>query len=153
MIRVKDIDKGWKALMASVTKSTGTHTLRVGVFADQPRTEGQLTNPEIATVHEYGSPAANIPERSFIRSTVDKNREAYNATVRKIAGLILDGKDTEPALNLFGMRVANDIKRTIQQGIPPPLQPETVARKGSTKPLVDTGQLLSSITWKVEGVK
>ena len=41
--------------------------------------------------------------------------------------------------------------RAIDSGIPPELKPATVARKGSTKQLIDTGVLKSSLTTKTQG--
>jgi hypothetical protein len=42
------------------------------------------------------------------------------------------------------------IKQRIANGIAPPNSPYTIARKGSSKPLIDTGQLRNSITYQVE---
>ena len=53
------------------------------------------------------------------------------------------------ALGLLGARMSADMKMTIKNRIPPPLQPETIRRKGSDVPLIDTGQLINSITWAV----
>ena len=56
-------------------------------------------------------------------------------------------------LNTLGAKAAADVKNTIRQGIPPPNSPETIRRKGSSRPLIDTGQLINAITWIVERVK
>lgn len=93
-----------------------------------------------------------IPERSFIRSTIDENAQKYRELAKKLALLIVDGKLTaERALELFGERVVADIKLHIQRGIDPPLAAETVRRKGSSKPLIDTAQMINAITYQVEG--
>ena len=51
------------------------------------------------------------------------------------------------------LRVHRDAVRRVltQAGIAPPLKPATIARKGSSTPLINTGQLRSAITWRVEG--
>ena len=143
-------DFGWDKLIKAVRATAGRHDVSVGVFADGPaRAGGEASNVTIALVHEFGSPAMNIPERSYLRSTVDKNRAKYHAEIKRIAAGVLDGKSDVQALNLLGMRGAADVKATIREGIDPPLKPETIARKGSSLPLVDTGQLINSITWKL----
>ena len=108
---------------------------------------------DIAAVHEFGSPAARIPERSFIRHTIDQKQDAYRtqilnafrSTVLYAATKGAWRPETSVALKRFGLRVEGDIKKRIAEGIPPPLSPVTIAKKGSTKALIDTGQLRASI--------
>jgi hypothetical protein len=45
--------------------------VEVGVF------DGPEKRAFIAMIHEYGAPAANIPERSFMRSAVEENRKGF----------------------------------------------------------------------------
>jgi hypothetical protein len=52
-------------------------------------------------------------------------------------------------MKLIGMRVVGDIQDRISDGIPPPNSPITIARKGSSKPLIDSGQLRQSISFEV----
>lgn len=61
-------------------------------------------------------------------------------------------QEKERILRLAGAFLEGRVKETIQRGRPdwPPLKPSTVKRKGSDKPLIDTGKLLNSITHKVE---
>lgn len=113
---------------------------------------GTLTNADLALVHEFGSPAAGIPERSFIRAAFDANREKYLEDLRKMVQAIYDRKMTlEQALGLLSAEAASDIRELIRagEGIPPPDAPATVAHKGSSRPLVDSGQLLGAISHAV----
>jgi hypothetical protein len=50
---------------------------------------------------------------------------------------------------VMGSTLANAMKRKIVDGagVPPPNAPSTVAKKGSSRPLVDTGRLVNAITW------
>src|SRR4051812_36975227 len=45
-----------------------------GAKVAPPPSEGGMTNAEIALVNEFGSQDGRVPERSFIRSTFDRNR-------------------------------------------------------------------------------
>jgi hypothetical protein len=100
-----------------------------------------------------------IPERSFIRSTFDQLRAEYEDRMRDFAGWIYDGKVTaERALGLMGQLVAKDIRQQIRSDIRPPLAAGTMRRKlkktrpgstGNPVALIDTGQLLNSISYIV----
>ena len=96
-----------------------------------------------------GAHVITIPARSFMRSTMDANH-MYAADIDKAVGAVLDGKLHEDrALGLIGMKAASDMQRTIEKGIPVPLAASTIKRKGSSKPLVDHGDLKNSITHAV----
>lgn len=129
--------------------------VRVGVLSDAPKREpdggtSTLSLVEVAAVHEFGAPSAGIPQRSFVRATVDTHRGEIRALQERLAGQILRGElPAETALHRLGAFVAGLMQRTITAGIAPPLKPETVARKGSSTPLIDSGQLRSAIVWEV----
>lgn len=112
-----------------------------------------LTNAQLAAIHEFGAPKAGIPERSFIRATIDVNRSTYRAVVipRLIKAVVEGRSSIHRAFSLLGLKVVADIKNRITTGagVPPPLKPATIAAKGSDRPLVDTGRLLGAITYEV----
>lgn len=135
-------DKPWRELVNLAKKLAGAR-VRVGWF------DGDLAR--IATIHEYGAPEAHIPERSSIRSTMRDRREELTSLQAKIAKLIFAGKiDERRAMDLLGAWLSGAIKaRIIAGGGFAPLAPATVRAKGSSKPLIDTGQLVSSVTFVV----
>lgn len=153
---VKVDDRVWKELRRRVER-IGEHHVRVGVLAskggDQAHEEGSpITLIELAAIHELGSPAAGIPARSSIRKTFDLRKDALARAVAKLARAVVDGRmEYEQALNVLGSWGVQQVKARITSGagVPPPLQPATIARKGSSRPLVDTGRLLNAITWEV----
>jgi hypothetical protein len=149
-------DRVFKRLRAKV-EGIGDARVKVGVLASKGggavHDDSGITMVELAAIHEFGSPAANIPERSFIRRTfAEKNTELVQLQARVARALIAEKVSVTQALNVLGAWAAGEIKKTVTAGphIPPPLKPETVARKGSDRPLVDTGRLVDAITWEVE---
>ena len=64
-------------------------------------------------------------------------------------------KEKKNILKLSGAFLEGKIKEKITEGDPSwaSLKPETIKRKGSSKPLIDTGKLRASITHKVENSK
>lgn len=157
---ITDKDSGLRDLVERVGRLSKA-SVRVGVLADKGdqahQTDAEtpsaisMTVLEVATVHEFGAPAANIPARSFLRGTVDAESASIRSDQHKLAIAVLSGKiDLRKGLDQLGARVAGKIQQRIARGIEPPLQARTIARKGSSKPLIDSGQLRSSITWEVE---
>lgn len=120
-----------------------------------------IDNVALAVIHEYGLPKGSwkknpemfIPPRPFLRSTFDAKKSEWNALLMRMAPLVLAGKLTvEQALELLGQRASADVRRRITSGSNfTPNAPSTIRRKGSSRPLVDTGQLVNSISYVVEG--
>ena len=140
---------GLKALEARI-REMGKKKVVVGVPAatDGVRGDG-LSNATIAAAHEFGVPG-HIPERSFLRTTLDENKkDATRVLVRELKADISQGDFSGRAFAIVGEKLSGEVKRKIQSGIEPALDPETVKRKGSSKPLIDTGNLLQSITYEV----
>jgi hypothetical protein len=150
---MSDVDRGLAAL---AQRLAGKARVRVGVLSDEPKASGDgndsaMTLLDVAARNEFGAPAAGVPQRSFIRATVDQEQARIRAMQSSQATRIISGDTTpEIALEQIGAVVQGSIQARIARGIDPPNAPSTVARKGSSKPLVDTGQLRSSITYVVE---
>ena len=49
----------------------------------------------------------------------------------------------------LGMKIENAIRLKILSNVPPPLKEATIKRKGSSHTLIDSGQMLASITHSV----
>jgi hypothetical protein len=135
----------------------------VGVLASKggssPHEGSALTLAELAAVHEFGTGDGHVPERSFIRSTFfvrvsDKLRTVVAAITRAILEKDMEVRRGIGQLGAWG---ASEVKNTITQNEAdgygpytyPPLADSTIARKGSSKPLVDTRQLVNAITWEI----
>lgn len=158
---VSDKDFGFKKIMAEVKKMEQKPFVKVGVQGADAAATKQVRNAdgtitavngitvvEIANFHEYG---LGVPERSFIRATLDENRQKYVAMVNDLTNEIWSGRlQTFPALGILGQKIVSDMKLRITNGIPPPLAQATIDKKKSSKPLIDTGQLWQSITYVIE---
>lgn len=134
--------------------------VHVGILEGEGRADhGGLSVAAIGAIHEFGAPKAGIPQRSFLQSTLDERSKDIDVFTQKLVGKIMRIEKgsriprARAVLGRLGAKVTSLVKRKITKGpgIPPPLAPATIARKGSDRPLVDTGLLLASITWKVEG--
>lgn len=122
---------------------------------------GKLTLIEIAAVHEFGAllrdklgkVVGEIPQRSFLRGWFDANQDRIQAEF--VRRLDANGPaNWQRALDQLALWIEAELKRNIRRGGTPPFEPladETKRRKRSTKPLIDTSQLVNSILAKVNG--
>ena len=157
---VKVSDNGAGKLLADL-KALSKLSVRVGVLDEAPKKPGTAADGKaargsratllgVAAAHEFGAPAAGIPQRSFIRATVDLKRAEIEKVQADLAAQVAAGKiDGRTALARRGAFVQGVVQQRIAEGIGPALKPETVRRKKSSKPLIDKGQLRSAITHKV----
>jgi hypothetical protein len=144
MADVEDRDLGWANIRAAMLGLDGAHT-RVGVQEGEIREDG-TDLVTVAAVNEFGAPKANIPERSFIRSTVDEERPAVNRIKEGIVRKATTGHvSIRQELALLGEFAQSKIQRKIIDLKIPGNADSTKKKKGSDNPLVDQGQLHQSI--------
>jgi hypothetical protein len=126
-------------------------TVDIGIIDAGKHDEAELTVANIGDIHEFGSDKAGIPERSFIRSTTTEKRNEIAKLQNGLAKKIINGSITqEDALGLIGERVKSLIEDKIETLKEPPNAQRTLdAKKPKTNPLVDSSQLLNSITYRV----
>ena len=146
--RVESRDRGANALLRTL-KSIAPLTLNVGILEKGGDDHGNgLTVADVATFHEFGT--ATIPERSFIRAWYDESFTANKAAMRAVLAGVTRGQYTlRQAFEQLGSLFVAQIQARIVAHIPPPLAESTIKAKGSSTPLIDTGQLKSSITYQV----
>lgn len=159
-------DAPWREIYRAV-RDANTVKAHVGVLAAKggnvTHVDSGMTLVEIATTHEFGSSDGHVPERSWLRSTFHvRKRDELAQKIEAAARLVLDRRlDARRAVNLLGAWGAAECKNTITQNeadsygpFPyPPLADSTIAAKGSSVPLVDTGQFVGSISWEVVDMK
>ncbi len=149
-IIVKDFDgKFLDRLKKSLTGKRDRY-VKVGFPSNATESDGTKT-ALVAAVHEFGSPSQGIPERPFVRPSLDKNRAKRSALNKQNLKKVLNGGITiDAALGQLGHMAAGDIQEEIRNGNFAPLKPATIQRKGSSKPLIDTGQMRQSVTYELE---
>ena len=90
-----------------------------------------------------------IPERSFLRGGHDANVERILKQTERAIIFVLEGKMTvDDMLDLYGQQMSTAIKLYMRNLRNPPNHPFTIEQKGSSNPLIDTGGMLESITWR-----
>lgn len=145
-----------------------------------------ITNAVLGYIHDNGAPEVGIPQREFMKPGVDAVADEVTDLLAKTARSVLKGGGPEKAnagLMQAGFKASNSIKRTINEGVPPPLSDRTLrarmkagrkngggARKGAAqeldrrwdgqapsveyaKPLVDTAQMRNAVTFVIRSRK
>ena len=151
---VKDTDRGFKALQKRLkdVQSGKGWQITVGVHDDAGiHKDSSMSVADIAMIHEFGAPAANIPARSFLGAWFDQHGvELFKKTAPDLVAYIAGKMPKLQVLARVGSRAVAGIQARMARGIAPPLKQATIDRKGSSVPLIDTGQLRTSITWTVK---
>lgn len=147
---VLDIDHGWADFEKRINALSSTAHVLVGVqggAGDAQHRDSEMTVAELASIHEFG---LGVPERSFLRSTMDENEGALLRLAARLGQGVIDGAFTQPqALGLLGEHATGLVVEKIRSHIPPPNAPSTIAGKGSSTPLIDSAQLVQAITHEV----
>ncbi|MCH9837280.1 hypothetical protein K0U83_16560 [bacterium] len=142
-------DLGAQRLVTAVTDKS-PNVVDVGIIGDTAgtATPDGMTVGALAEIHEFG---LGVPQRSFLRAWADADRakidKAWGALLRRV---LKGDLTTDQALEQFGLWAQGQVQAFIADGrVQPPLDQRTIDAKGSSTPLIDTGQLRSSITYEV----
>ena len=93
----------------------------------------------------------NIPERSYIRSGYDNRKDSIIAFAQNRLIELYNFRITaEQYLNGLGEYITGQIRDYMTSLTTPPNHPYTIQKKKSSNPLIDTGRLRQSITYKIE---
>jgi len=134
---------------------TGPSRVKVGL----PKGEADAEVIKIGIWNHYGTKGGAsgggwggpIPERPFLTNALRDNQRVYIEAMTKAAKQILLGSTTmKSVVTKLGILAQGDIQKEITSLSSPPNSPVTIALKGSNNPLIDSGRLRASITYKVD---
>ncbi len=134
-------------------QTTTGASFKVGSRDVKKVTSSGLSNVQLGVIHEFGSHSRNIPARSFLRMPLEtKRKELMEFLGSKLAVQLIEEGNIKRLLLLLGIKAEAIIQSAFETsgfGTWQANTPETIARKGSSSPLIDTAQLRRSITSKV----
>lgn len=164
-VRHKIIKNHFPEMQAAVQELDGTK-INVGCL------EGEAAY--YASIHEYGckiqvtpkmrawlhhqgvhlkpdTTVIVIPERAFLRGGFDQHAENVLESADTVLGDVVNGTmSVDEYTKMIGLLLASKIKQYARDLKSPPNSALTVQWKGSSNPLVDTGDMINSITYEVE---
>lgn len=138
---------GIKGLIERVKKPL---VVSVGIQGSQAATiHGKLTIAALAAIHEFG--LGHQPVRSWLRAWYDEKGESLKNDIRTGYQKVLSGEISQEVLaNALGIRMVSQIvDRWTGGGVFIPLKAETIKRKESSAPLIDTGLMKAAVTFVV----
>lgn len=139
-----------KASFKNALNTLNNKSILIGVTQKSDKRSDGMNNATLAMIHEFGSPKHNIAERSFLRVPLSKNQEEITTLAKEqVYKALSNGINAITPLEEIGVFSSNLCKMAITDGLTPALKPATIKRKKSSKPLIDTGNLLNSITWEI----
>ncbi len=164
-VKYKTLKNNFPAMEKSIKSLNGKRVV-VGCL--------QGDNAWLASIHEYGciipvtekmrkylaaqglylkstTKVITIPERSFLRSGHDAEINGVMNKADKLVGSVIDGKlSEEQLLTIIGQTLSSKIKSFARNLSNPANSSFTIEQKGSSNPLVDTGQMINSISYEVK---
>lgn len=154
LAEVRETDKQLQAVQKSIKELKKIDVL-VGVPQEEAgREQNGITNAELLYIHTNGSPANNIPPRPIVDPAIQDSKEEIGTLLKEAILKALEG-DTDGAM--AGMeRAGTQGENAVKGWFTNPKNnwaenaKSTKKKKGSSKPLIDTGQLRKSITHAVK---
>lgn len=139
-----------------------TGMVEKGVVAGFPR--GRLNTPHYES-EEKGKPGPSIidvaiwnnyglgvPRRDFMTPSSKRWKKFFSESLAQVQKEMLADKiDPDKFLKAMGQKGADIISQEIIALDTPPNSPATIAKKKSSNPLVDTGDMARSTTWQIRG--
>lgn len=146
MLKLESKDlKNIKIDKREITKFMGKEKLEIGFFETARYPNGAFV-AQVARYNEFGT--LNIPMRPFFRNAINKNIKKWYATLQNA---INQNATPSKALSIVGEVARADIIQSITDLRTPPNAESTIKSKKSTNPLIDTGLMRRSVTYKVKG--
>lgn len=91
-----------------------------------------------------------IPARPFMTFAAEIWEKEFPKILKRYIPEVLSGRMTADGLfTVIGERARNAVQKAIREGKYAPLSPKTIAAKGSSVPLIDTGRMVDSVTFEI----
>ena len=150
--KTTDTDMGMQKILAEM-EALGQKRVKVGIQNDAGvHAGGDMSVAAIAYINEYGTRDGRIPPRPAHTNAFDDNKTSLNSLVNRLIRGVSEGKLTaQKAAAILGQTHEDNVKQSITNLRSPANAPRTIAQKGSSNPLIDTGQTRNSVRYVVEG--
>ncbi|EST12048.1 hypothetical protein [Sporolactobacillus laevolacticus] len=172
-VKIKDQGK-IKDLIRAFDKDHKIKVGYVGSKSDQTHSGTDISIADLAEIHEFGckipvsdkmrkylasqglylkasTQYINIPERSFIRSGWDNSEDEVMDKLEELIGELVQKRiPINILLDMIGLEAKGKLQQYARDVGNPPNHPFTVDQKGSSNPLVDTGEMIGAMDYEVD---
>lgn len=122
--------------------------VRIGFQKGEASEEDGTDICDVAMWNELGTEHA--PSRPFLRKSVDENIAEINQFLQSKKEDLLRGIPAEQILKEIGIFQKDLIQTKIEEGSYTPNAASTIHKKGSSKPLIDTGRMRQSVNYVIQ---
>lgn len=144
-MKITGLQQVQEALNKEISKLKSSHYALVGIHESAGMVKkGQMTVATLGAIQHFGND--RIPPRPWLDKGVEAGAKEIITTVREG---IADGLDSRQIIDRAGNEAAAAVKDYIFDLKNPPNAPSTIKRKGSSNPLIDTGNMRASVVSKV----
>lgn len=148
-IKLIDFQLAQAELRRELEKFRGGNFVTVGIHEDAGNVEdGSMTQAQNGALQNFGND--KIPARPWLIPGVQSATQDITDT---IASGIEKGQTLDETLDQIGAIATGVTQQYMTDLKTPPNAPSTIAQKGSDNPLIDTGSMRASVTWKVTDQK
>lgn len=148
-VKLIDFQLAQAEIQRELAKLRGNKYATVGIHEDAGNTEdGVMTQAQNGALQNFGND--KIPARPWLIPGVES---ATPDVIDTIASGIEKGLPTDQIMEQVGAIAAGATQQYITDLRDPPNAPYTIKKKGSDNPLIDTGSMRSSVTYKVTSTK
>lgn len=159
-VNIKALRQAKQAIRSKLEQyaKAGQKTVTVGIHSDAGNhPDSGMTNAQLGALLNYGNPdnklygnPAPIPPRPWLVPGVESGKQDI---VDTIAHGVANDLPLDQMLEQVGAFAAGAVQQYMIDLRTPPNSAYTIEQKGSDNPLIDTGSLLQSITYKVTSEK
>lgn len=147
-MKITGLQRTQRALRRQIDKLRTPYFALVGIHQSagvEPKTDG-MTVATLGAIQHFGD-GKKIPARPWLDKGAESGTKEYLDTVREG---IVENLDARRIMARVGNEAEGAIKQYITDLKDPPNSPVTIAKKGSSNPLIDTGNMRASVTSIVE---
>jgi hypothetical protein len=142
--KVKGGDKLEAALKKMSAAASSAASVDIGFMQGATEPDGTSVGL-IAALLNYGT--RHMPPRPFFTLAVNTNQDKLVHNLR--VALVRTDYNAAAALSMVGQYMQEKIQGEIRSLTQPALAESTIKAKGFAKPLIDTGTMLKSVTFKL----
>lgn len=147
-VTVPNLESVLNDITKELSKVTTDKFVTVGIHQDDTARPDQANNAQIGAMNHFGTD--KIPARPWLDVGVASGSQEILDT---IADGIEDGEHIYPIMNRVGLVAVAAVQNYMDELSSPGNAPSTIKRKGDDNPLIDTGELKQSVTYKIRNNK
>lgn len=123
------------------------HEVAVGFIRGTDPYKDGVDLVDVAMFNEYGT--STIPPRPFLEQGLETHHREVQEAIDRAFYIVDKGGEAEKGLNIIGNVARGAVQDEIANGSFVPNAPSTIKKKGSSRPLIDTGHMRQSVKYYI----